>query len=129
MEQKIILGGLAVLIITAIAAFFFAPSPQTSTIPAGTYTAFTQCVADSGATFFGAFWCPHCNAQKALFGDAEKLLPYIECSTPDRQGQLAICKDAGVTSYPTWEFKDKTRHTGEIPLAQLAEKTGCALPN
>jgi hypothetical protein len=55
-------------------------------------------------------------------------LPYVECSTADGKGQLAVCKDAGVTSYPTWEFPDQTRQSGEVPLAILAEKTGCTLP-
>ena len=51
---------------------------------------FAQCITDSGAKFYGAFWCPHCQNEKRLFGSAEKLLPYIECSTPDGQGQLSV---------------------------------------
>lgn len=130
MEQKIIIGIVGVLIVGAVGIFMFAPppTPTTSNVPAGTYTALAQCIKDSGTTFFGAFWCPHCQAQKKLFGDAEKLLPYVECSTPDSKSQLPVCKDAGVSTYPTWEFKDKSRLSGEIPLATLAEKTGCTLP-
>ncbi len=53
---------------------------------------FAQCIKDSGSTFFGAFWCPHCNNQKALFGKkAAKMLPYQECSTADRK-QNSICR-------------------------------------
>lgn len=89
---------------------------------------FTQCLADSGAKFYGAFWCPHCQEQKKLFGSSEKYLPYIECSTADGQQQLQICKDAGITGYPTWEFADGSRLSGEVALATLAEKTGCVLP-
>lgn len=131
MEQKIILGVVGVLVVAAIGIFMIAPQgpSQTSDVPAGMYTEFAQCLKDSGTTFFGAFWCPHCNAQKKLFGDAVTLLPYVECSTADGKGQLAVCKDAGVNSYPTWEFPDKTRQTGEVPLAILAQKTGCALPD
>lgn len=93
------------------------------------YDGLAQCIKDSGATFYGAFWCPHCQAQKAAFGKSAKLLPYVECSTPDGQGQTAVCKDAGVTSYPTWKFANSTTTlTGEIPLGTLAEKTGCSLP-
>ncbi|MDQ5968984.1 MAG: hypothetical protein QG579_141 [Patescibacteria group bacterium] len=96
----------------------------------GQYDGFAQCIKDSGTTFYGTFWCPHCQSQKALFGRSVKLLPYVECSTPDGQGQLQVCKDAGVTSYPTWQFNASTtdRLTGEVPLAKLAEKTGCTLP-
>lgn len=130
MEQKIVMGIVAVLIVAAIGIFFIAPQSATNgtTVPAGKYTAFAQCLVDSGTTFFGAFWCPHCNAQKALFGDAAKDLPYVECSTPDQQNQLPICIEAGVTAYPTWEFPDGSRLTGEVPLATLAQKTGCELP-
>lgn len=96
--------------------------------PNGKYDTFAQCIKASGATFYGAFWCPHCQNQKAMFGDAVKFLPYVECSTPDGAAQLQICKDASVTSYPTWVFKDGSRLTGEVPLATLAQKTGCPLP-
>lgn len=130
MEQKIILGVVGVLVVAAIGIFMIAPqgATQTSTIPPGTYTELAQCIKDSGATFFGAFWCPHCNDQKKLFGDAVPLLPYVECSTVDGKGQLPVCIDAGISSYPTWEFADKSRQSGELPLAVLAEKTGCTLP-
>ena len=69
-----------------------------------------------------------CQAQKKLFGSSVKLLPYAECSTPDANAQTQICIDKKIASYPTWEFADGSRLTGEIPLAQLAEKTSCVLP-
>lgn len=94
----------------------------------GKLDAFADCLKQNGATFYGAFWCPHCQSQKALFGKSAKRLPYLECSTPDGRGQTAVCKDKKIESYPTWEFKDGSRLNGEIPLAQLAEKTGCLLP-
>lgn len=94
----------------------------------GKLDAFTQCVAESGATFYGAFWCPHCNDQKAMFGKSAKLLPYVECSTPDGKGMLEICSEIGIESYPTWAFPDGERLTGSVPLATIAERTGCVLP-
>ncbi len=94
---------------------------------AGKYDSFATCIKDSGALFYGAFWCPHCQNQKAMFGPSAKLLPYIECSTPNGQGQLPICTDAGVTGYPTWKF-GTTTVTGEIELPKLAELTNCPLP-
>jgi hypothetical protein len=90
--------------------------------------AFAQCIHKSGATFYGAFWCPHCQAQKRLFGAAQDELPYVECSTPDGNGQTEICKDKGIKSYPTWTFKDGSRQTGEMSFATLSEKTNCPLP-
>jgi len=83
------------------------------------------CLTDSGAKFYGAFWCGHCQSQKRAFGDAASLLPYIECSTEDGSGQLPICEAAGITSYPSWEFADGSLLLGEISLSQLAEKAEC----
>lgn len=94
----------------------------------GPLDSFASCIKEAGATFYGAFWCPHCQNQKTMFGKSAKLLPYVECSTPDGKAQLKECSDKGVTSYPTWEFADGSRLTGEISLETLAEKTGCALP-
>ena len=91
------------------------------------YDSFAQCIKDKGAKFYGAFWCPHCQAQKAAFGGSVKYLPYIECSNADKT-QNATCNAAGIQSYPTWEFTDGTRVTGEQSMQVLSDKTGCALP-
>lgn len=95
----------------------------------GRLDSFATCIKDSGALFYGAFWCPHCQNQKALFGSSAKFLPYVECSTPDSQGQLDICKEAGVTGYPTWHFGTSTVISGEISLERLSELTSCPLPS
>ncbi len=96
---------------------------------------FAKCIKNAGVTFFGAFWCPHCQAQKARFGKSAQYLPYVECSTPDGQGQAQVCKDAGIVTYPTWEFPaglnsstTVSRHTGEMELTDLAQATSCVLP-
>lgn len=93
----------------------------------GQYDAFAKCIADSGAIFYGAFWCPHCHDQKLAFGKSQKYLPYVECSTPDGNGQLQVCKDAKVNAYPTWQFPDGSRQEGELSLKALAAKTGCTI--
>jgi len=116
-----------ITLISVVAIGIFAISQKTKT--PGAYDAFATCIADSGATFYGTFWCPHCQNQKQLFGrKASKLLPYVECSTPDGKGQKQVCTDAGIEGYPTWEFADATRQTGSLSLEVLAEKTMCALP-
>ncbi len=94
----------------------------------GKLDGFASCLKDKGATFYGAFWCPHCQNQKAMFGNSARLLPYVECSTPDGQSQFPACTQKGIKNYPTWEFKDGSRETGEVALSKLAEKTGCELP-
>ncbi len=93
----------------------------------GKYDTFAQCLSDSGAKFYGAFWCPHCQAQKALFGKSAKLLPYIECSTPDGKSQLPICTEKEIKGYPTWILPDGSRISGEQSFETLAEKTACPL--
>ena len=100
----------------------------------GKYDTFATCLKDKGAIFYGAFWCPHCQAQKKLFGSSAKLLPYVECSTADGNGQTQICKDKKITSYPTWILADGTRVPDDSPdgagvkLETLAAKTSCTLP-
>ena len=91
----------------------------------GKYDTVAQCITDSGATFYGTFWCPHCQATKAMFGKSAKKLPYIECSEPSGKGQLQVCADANIEGYPTWEFADGSRLTGERTLEELAAKTSC----
>lgn len=90
----------------------------------GQYDGLAACISDSGATFFGAFWCPHCNDQKAAFGKSASLLPYTECSNPDGS-QNELCTAEGIESYPTWEFADGERLTGEQSLETLAQRTEC----
>jgi thiol-disulfide isomerase/thioredoxin len=96
----------------------------------GMYNTFAKCLGEKGAKFYGAFWCPHCQAQKSLFGKSKEYLPYIECSTADQKGQTQICIDENITSYPTWKFTTASGTevvSGEQTLAQLSEKTGCAI--
>ena len=95
----------------------------------GAYDAFAQCLTEQGAMFYGAFWCPHCQEQKAMFGRSKDKLPYTECSAPNGQDQLDVCKEAGIKGYPTWVFKDGSRLSGPQQLSALAEKTGCVLPS
>ena len=94
----------------------------------GKFDDFAQCISDSGATFYGAFWCPHCQEQKRIFGASERLLPYVECSTPDRQNQTQVCIDTEITSYPTWEDANGERYNGVLSFEKLAEITSCELP-
>ena len=94
----------------------------------GKLDAFAQCISESGAKYYGAFWCPNCKNQEAVFGRSARLLPRIECSTPDGKGQLPVCQEAKITGYPTWDFADGSRMTGTQELEQLSSSTGCALP-
>lgn len=111
------------IIVLVIVLGVFANKPKAI----GKYGPFAQCLKDSGAEFYGAFWCPHCQAQKSAFGGAKSLLPYIECSNADKS-QTQICIDKKIEGYPTWIFQDGSRLSGEVKMETLAEKTQCVLP-
>lgn len=124
MRNKTILILCAVLIV-AISGIYFLVRENSKP---GKLDGFAQCLKDKGAVFYGAFWCPHCQNQKQMFGSSVKFLSYVECSTADGKSQLQACKAKNIEGYPTWEFIDESRLTGEIPLTQLSEKTSCELP-
>jgi len=120
-----------VILILGVAGTALIRSNSTPPGP-GKYDAFAQCLKEKGTTFYGAFWCPHCQDQEKLLEASRSTLEkeglYVECSNLDAQSQTQICIDKKIESYPTWEFADGSRLTGVIPLTQLAEKTGCELP-
>ena len=98
-----------------------------SIVPGGDYSAFAKCLTDNNIKMYGAFWCPHCQAQEDMFGDSWKDINYIECSLPDISGQTKICEDAGIKAYPTWEFGNGKRIEGELTFLQLSQLSGCSL--
>ncbi len=117
---------IAALIIVVLAFAFFKDKIVAKALPASDMDTFAKCLTAKGATFYGASWCGHCANQKKMFGDSFKNVNYIECATPDGQGQTDACKFAGITGYPTWDISGE-RMSGEIPLETLSEKTGCQL--
>ena len=127
-----------VLVLGAIGTFIVRSSTPTVSV---NYDEFATCIKDKGVKFYGAFWCAHCNSTKKFFGSSKSLLPYVECSTPGGDDQTQICKDKKIEGYPTWEFADGTRLTGEISMSsfpkssasienlyKISEKTSCQLP-
>lgn len=108
---------------SAVLAGESAPRPSEKSSPEA---ALADCLTASGARLYGAEWCPHCQAQKAAFGDAVGLLNFIECADDSApNGQSADCAAARINSYPTWVFGDGTRLTGERSMWELARKSGC----
>jgi thiol-disulfide isomerase/thioredoxin len=117
-----------IIIILILGVIITVASKSAGQDASGKYDVFATCLKNSGATFYGAFWCPHCQAEKSLFGSSEKLLPYVECSTPDGSKQNQVCIDKKILGYPTWEFADGSRINGEATLETLSQKTSCPLP-
>ena len=138
MNTKFVIGFLAAMVLLVGAIAFLAREADSALSIKYDLAAFGQCLKDKGATFYGAYWCPHCQATKKIFGKAKDTLPYVECSTADGKGELPNCQKKGVESYPTWIFADGSRIGGElspdatapagmISLNDLAQKTNCTL--
>jgi glutaredoxin len=108
-----------ILIIAGIIAYVAQPK---SAYSEQILTSLAQAIASKGITMYGAEWCPHCQAQKALFGKAFSYVPYVECPKNEK-----ICLDKGVRGYPTWITPDGTKYEGEQNLAKLAELSGFSL--
>jgi len=135
-DKKILIAVIAIPLIIIGALTYFAISKKSApaeqatnnqTTPATGIDGFAQCIKDSGAKFYGAEWCSHCQNQKKLF-NGSKNLPYVECSTSSGNGQEKVCADAKVEGYPTWIFADGSRQSGELSFEILSQKTGCQLP-
>lgn len=80
----------------------------------------------TGVKFYGAYWCPRCQEQKALFESSAKRLPYVECSSGGRGSALTPpCVKNNIRSYPTWIIGEK-RMTGLVKPRELASASGFA---
>ncbi|MEC4674998.1 MAG: vitamin K epoxide reductase family protein [Nitrospirota bacterium] len=81
-------------------------------------------LADTGVKFYGAYWCPRCQEQKAQFESSAKRLPYVECSSGGRGSPLtAPCVVENIKNYPTWIIGDQ-RLTGLQTPSALASTSG-----
>ena len=98
-------------------AFVFAFPPSTET---GFEGALARHLREQGAVMYGAYWCPHCQEQKVLFGDAAKDLPYVECDPNGMNARPDLCEKAGVKSFPTWVLGGNRRE-GVQSLQALAD--------
>ena len=75
---------------------------------------------ESGARFYGAYWCRACQDQKALFAASAKRLPYTECAPSGPNGPLtAACTVQDIRRYPTWLVEGR-RLTGVVDVERLA---------
>jgi uncharacterized membrane protein/glutaredoxin len=80
-----------------------------------------------GAVMYGSYKCPHCLAQKYLFGEeAFKYIKYVECHPEGKNANPTLCLEKGITAYPTWEIKGKF-YVGAKSLKELAKISGYSL--
>jgi hypothetical protein len=93
----------------------------------GKYDEFAKCLSDKDMTMFGAYWCPHCNNQKQMFGPSFKYVKYVECDPKGDNANPQLCTENGIDGYPTWIYGDN-RLPGEQTLQELSSVSGCNLP-
>ncbi len=117
--KKIIFGLLALAAVSVLAFKFVIKRSGAS---AGALDGLAQCLAQKGATMYGAYWCPHCQDEKRAFGDSFRFVPYVECSS-----EPGKCHNAGIRGYPTWVFPDGRKLEGGQGIEKLSQESGCPL--
>ncbi len=86
--------------------------------------ALAQHLSNSGAVMYGAYWCPHCQDQKKLFGiEGAMSIPYVECDASGPNAEPQKCRAAGIDGFPTWKIEEQTL-SGTQTLEDLAEASG-----
>lgn len=88
------------------------------------YDGLSQCILDNEAIFYGTNWCEFCQRQKRILGPTYEEHGdefFVDCDANSEE-----CRQAGVTSYPTWVIGDQ-RLTGVQELETLASAAGCSL--
>lgn len=99
------------------------PQPQ-ATDGIQSYAAqLAQHLAATDGVMYGAYWCPHCADQKAMFDAAVDQMPYVECAADGDNPQPELCEQKGIKGYPTWEI-DGQLYPGVQSLDQLADLSG-----
>jgi glutaredoxin len=98
------------------------------TVSGSAELALAEHLAKSGAKFYGAQWCSHCQKQKSLFGaTAASKLPYVECAKDAENSQRALCKQLKIQMFPTWIIDGKIM-PGTRELKDIAAATGYTGP-
>ena len=108
-----------ILVITLIITLFLYGCGQSNPVVDDN---FAKCLTEKGAELYGSKDCPHCQDQKAIFGDSIKFVNYIECSINQQK-----CAEEEIKYLPTWKFEDGTVTTGVKYFDYLSDKTGCVL--
>ena len=118
------LGGVAAVVAVVGGAAIFASYPG----GAATYQGeLARHLARNNAIMYGAYWCAHCQEQKARFGSAAREVPYVECDPKGVGARPDLCNAAGVRAYPTWIVGGQRRE-GVLSLEDLARMSGFSGP-
>ncbi len=101
----------------------FAALPSCSALPNAYEARLAEHLTATGAKMYGAYWCPHCGAQKEYFGAVADQLPYVECDAEGYSAQSELCAEMGIEVYPTWII-DGQYYTGVQLPGKLAALSG-----
>ncbi len=104
-------------------AILFGAMAGCSELPNSDEARLADHLTETGAKMYGAYWCPHCAAQKDYFGAAASRIPYVECDPAGFGAQVDLCDSVGIESYPTWIIQGEY-YLGAQPLGELAELSG-----
>ena len=118
---------ICVLAVVIIGSSAFQSDPLDFANGTGTATSFQLGLAKhlrtKGAVMYGSYKCPHCNAQKALFGDAARYMVYVECDPQGKDAKPTLCLSRGIVHYPTWEIGGRF-YEGAKSLQELSQLSG-----
>ena len=131
---QLLLSGITVGMVTLIGILGIYSNVNSLTIPETNFTISSHSgVAEIelarhltaiGAQKYGAFWCPHCQEQKQLFGkEAFPEINYIECDPRGKNAQPELCQATNIKGYPTWKINDNF-YSGLQSLEKLADLSG-----
>ena len=107
-----------IIVAAAVAVLIIKPGGEASV----ELNDFAACLASKNITMYGAESCSWCQKEKANFGSAFKLVPYVECPEEPRK-----CLALGIEGTPTWIFPDGRKLVGYQGLQKLSAVSGCGL--
>ncbi|WP_156119650.1 hypothetical protein [Leptolyngbya sp. KIOST-1] len=121
--QVLGLGGVAL----GALLFGCSPQPQVSNPEVSYEGQLAQHLTTTGGVMYGAYWCPHCADQLAMFQASVDRVPYVECAADGNNPQPELCKQRGIRGYPTWEIGGQL-YPGVRSLDELANLSGFSPP-
>lgn len=122
--QAVGLGGLA---LATLLAFGCSPNLSNTDSTSSYEAQLAQHLEATGGVMYGAYWCPHCADQKAMFKGSADQLPYVECAADGDNPQPELCQQKGIQGYPTWEISGQL-YPGVRSLDELADLSGFSAP-
>ena len=98
-------------------------SPPITTVSSIEKINFAKFLNDNNIVMYSAYWCPHCNDQKQLFGKkAVEELIIVECAKDGKNNQYKLCQEKGIEGFPSWEINNQI-YSGTMSLNELAKMT------